>query len=116
MSGLAHFRVRLRPLLRDSEIEVNGQRVDEVRALRIDQVDNEFPTLSIVLNSDAGELEGDGIVKVTEGRTVPETVEMFLTGIDPQQLEADALNDSSLGGATTGELFLATLLRYARGG
>ena len=113
--SFATFNLVLRPRLADSEVTVNGETVDNVRALRLDHTDREFPTLSLVLDRE-GVLEGDGVVQVSNGQTQADAVLTFLDGLDPDQLERDALEGVGMGEATTGQLFLNALRKYATPG
>lgn len=111
---VASFKIAASPF--GATIEVNGQDItDQVGAAEIRVADGQPTTLTLHHIGD-GTIEGQGIVQVVEPSDLDEVdlICSFLAGIDPDQLDNDALNDTDASANLTGAM-LAQLQRYARG-
>lgn len=97
-------------------VTVAGEDVSErVSALSVVMGAQTPTVLTLEMRPGVGRIEGEGIVQVSSG-TDGEAVAEWLEGIDPGQLQADALKAGAVGlGTGLAPALLATLAAYARG-
>lgn len=110
---VAKFVVRATPF--GAAIEVNGDDISsQVGAAEIRVADGQ-PTTLTLHHIGEGSIEGEGIVQVVNPEQADaDIICSFLAGIDPDQLDNDALNGADASSNVTAAL-LQTLQRYARG-
>lgn len=109
----ATFEVKATPV--GGRVHVNGKDVTpKIGAAEIRIADGQPTTLVLFLNGH-GTVEGEGIVEVINpAEADAEVICAFLAGIDPDQLDSDALNGADASMNLTAAM-LSTLQRYARG-
>lgn len=110
---VASFRLEVTPF--GGRIHVNGEDVtDRVGIAELRVADGQPSTLTLH-HIGEGSIEGEGIVNISN--TADDAAEIicgFLESIDPDQLDADALNNADSATNLTA-VMLKMLQRYARG-
>lgn len=109
----ARFAITATPL--GGTITVNGEDVTDLVGIAELRVADGQPTVLTLHHAAEGVIEGEGIVHIVDGPADDgEIICAFLDGIDPAQLDNDALNNADVSTNLTAAL-LETLKRYARG-
>jgi hypothetical protein len=97
-----------------SRLTIGGRDVtDAVRALRLEAERGQVTMLTIALQAEV-DADAAGIIQAApDSRAFLDQLDEFLAGLDPDQLERDALAGAEFD-ETAGRLFIAALRRYAR--
>lgn len=97
-------------------VEVDGEDVTSKVGSAMVQVQADQPTVLLLHMKPGceGTIQGEGIVEVATDRPDADVICEFLSGIDPNTLQSDALNGLDAGQNTT-EVMLQVLQSYARG-
>lgn len=95
-----------------SSVEIDGQDVTErVQGFQTQSVIGQ-PTVVILHSSGKGPIEGEGIVQVSAGDEAQAVVD-FLSRIDPETLEREAISRSDWGEGNLTALALQILQEWA---
>lgn len=109
----ASFRITARPL--GATIVVNGDDVTHKIGVAELRVANGQPTVLTLHQHGDGIIEGEGIVQIVNpAQADADVICEFLAGIDPDQLDSDALSNADASTNLTA-VMLKILQRYARG-
>jgi hypothetical protein len=115
---LAEYHVDLSNLL-SPVVSVNGEPIPGVRRVSLDCQNGDVPHLYLNLLPGSKEISGQGIV--VQRIEIPddglEAMAQFLDGVDPSELEREALERfGAFSSESTGEAFLAVLKEWVRRG
>lgn len=108
----ARFTIQASPL--GGRVQINDIDVtDQIGVCELRIADGQ-PTVLTLHRAAEGVIEGEGIVQIVHAQEDADIICDFLDGIDPEQLDQDALNDADASSNLTAAM-LEILKRYARG-
>lgn len=101
MAGLATFRIHLSPDPAKVKVEVNGQDIsDAVNSITVNKPSQyEIPVVGLELLGEEIEITGDGLTFLARGGR---EVDEVLAGMNPHEIEAEALQRAPHGVSVTG--------------
>lgn len=116
--GLANFNIDLDASGRASKIEINGTDVAQshrVASVAVQGRTNELPRVYLELSAE-GHIEGEGIVEVRlPAEDDRSSIVDFLSSIDPEALEKEALDRVGFGDSSATPIMLQILAEWANG-